>query len=77
MQIRQPLGSHANAQSRCHDLVLKLLNCFALAMGLQDCNYFAAAHQEDSGNGNSLRMLLYLAHDERPEGTRMIEYTGS
>jgi isopenicillin N synthase-like dioxygenase len=62
---------------KCHNLVLKLLTCFALAMDLPDRNFFAAAHQEDSGNGNSLRMIMYPAREDRPDGTRMIEHTDS
>lgn len=46
-------------------------------MDLPDRDFFADAHQEDSGNGNSLRMLMYPAREQRPEGTRMIEHTDS
>ncbi|KAK6366319.1 hypothetical protein LTS17_010825 [Exophiala oligosperma] len=74
---------------RCHDLVVGLLECFALALGLPDPKFFADAHREDAGNGNSLRMLMYPArarHDERPndhrkdtdeEGSRMQAHTDS
>jgi len=46
-------------------------------MDLPDREFFATAHQEDSGNGNSLRMLMYPARDQRPDGTRMIAHTDS
>jgi isopenicillin N synthase-like dioxygenase len=62
---------------KCHNLVLKLLTCFALAMGLPDRNYFADAHLAGPGNGSSLRMLMYPARTMRPEGTRMVEHTDS
>ncbi|KAE9369991.1 Clavaminate synthase-like protein [Stipitochalara longipes BDJ] len=62
---------------RCHDLVLKLLTCFAIAMGLPDRAFFTKAHLEDSSNGNSLRMLMYPARVQQPEGTRMVEHTDS
>lgn len=69
--------SNTETSTRCHDPVLKLLTHFTLATDLPDCNFFATAHQEDSGNGNSLRMLMYPSRDQRPEATRMIEHTGS
>ena len=62
---------------KCHELVLKLLTCFALSMGLPDPNFFAKAHREEAGNGNSLRLLLYPARSLRPEGTRMQPHTDS
>lgn len=62
---------------KCHNLVIKLLTCFAVAMGLPDRNYFADAHLEGSGNGSSLRMLMYPARTTKPEGTRMVEHTDS
>ncbi|KAL6248894.1 hypothetical protein RBB50_003957 [Rhinocladiella similis] len=66
---------------RCHDLVIKLLECFAVALGLPDPKYFADAHKEDVGNGNSLRMLMYPGHSERPDlegmGSRMQAHTDS
>jgi len=66
---------------KCHQLVIQLLECFAIAMGLSDRHYFAAAHQEDAGNGNSLRMLMYPARTEKPPaaevGTRMATHTDS
>ena len=46
-------------------------------MDLPDRNFFAAAHHEDSGNGNSLRMLMYPSRHHQPPGTRMIEHTDS
>jgi len=58
----------------CHGLVIKLLECFALALGL-DRKFFADAHKEDVGNGNSLRMLMYPARPEKPVGS--IGSTGS
>lgn len=32
---------------QCHDLIVKLLECFAIALGLPDRKYFANAHCED------------------------------
>jgi isopenicillin N synthase-like dioxygenase len=46
-------------------------------MGLPDNKFFAKAHLEDSGKGNSLRMLMYPARHQRPAGTRMVEHTDS
>jgi isopenicillin N synthase-like dioxygenase len=68
---------------QCHGLVIKLLECFALALELPDRKFFAGAHKEDAGDGNSLRMLLYPARDEKPDshledvGSRMAEHTDS
>lgn len=62
---------------QCHSLILKLLVCFALAMELPDRNFFADKHKDDVGKGNSLRMLMYPARGEKPEGTRMQEHTDS
>ena len=63
----------------CHSLVVKLLVCFAVGMGLPDRNFFADAHLENAGKGNSLRMLMYPARGERPqiEGSRMRQHTDS
>jgi len=64
---------------RCHDMVLKLLVCFAIAMNIPDRTFFAKAHLEDVGKGNSLRMLMYPARGEKPRdaGSRMGEHTDS
>ena len=68
---------------QCHGLVIKLLECFALALDLPDRKFFAGAHKEDVGNGNSLRMLLYPARPEKPNshledvGSRMAAHTDS
>lgn len=40
---------------KCHQLIMKLLVCFAIAMDLPDRDFFAKAHSEDIGNGNVLR----------------------
>ena len=53
----------------CHSLVVKLLQCFALAMNLPDRDYFAKAHAEDAGNGNQFRLLSYPARDKSPTAT--------
>ncbi|RFU32285.1 hypothetical protein B7463_g4065, partial [Scytalidium lignicola] len=76
----QPLAEKVEAfKHQCHGLVLKLLVCFALAMDLPDQNFFANAHLENAGNGNSLRMLMYPAREKMPQdvGSRMIEHTDS
>jgi isopenicillin N synthase-like dioxygenase len=66
---------------QCHTLIMKLLECFALALNLPDRNFFADAHREDAGDGNSLRMILYPARTEQPDfpgmGSRMAEHTDS
>lgn len=64
---------------QCHELVLKLLVCFAMAMELPDSNFFANAHREHYGRGNSFRMLMYPAREEMPKdvGSRMAEHTDS
>lgn len=46
-------------------------------MDLPDRNFFADAHLEDAGNGNALRMLMYPARGERPQGSRMKEHSDS
>lgn len=51
---------------KCHGLVMKLLVCFALAMGLPDRNHFAKAHDEYGGNGNQFRILRYPPRDNEP-----------
>ncbi|KAF2164098.1 hypothetical protein M409DRAFT_25445 [Zasmidium cellare ATCC 36951] len=63
----------------CYDLVSKLLVCFALAMGLEDRNYFAKAHAEDAGNGNQFRMLCYPSRGNAPlkTTTRMSPHSDS
>lgn len=63
---------------KCHGLVIKMLVCFALAMGLPDKNFFADAHNENSGNGNGFRMIEYPARNASPgEVTRMSPHTDS
>jgi isopenicillin N synthase-like dioxygenase len=52
----------------CHELVIKLLTCFALAMKLPP-GYFAQAHAEDGGNGTRFRMLCYPARSHAPESS--------
>lgn len=42
-------------KQKCHQLIMKLLVCFAIAMDLPDRDFFAKAHSEDIGNGNVLR----------------------
>lgn len=65
-------------KTRCHDLVLQLLECFALALALPDAEYFAKAHDAAVGKGNSLRMLMYPARAAEPTGsTRMQPHTDS
>lgn len=66
---------------KCHDLVIKLLECFALALDLPDPKFFAKAHSESVGNGNSLVMIMYPARTEMPIvedlGSRMRPHTDS
>lgn len=66
---------------RCHSLIMKLLECFALALQLPNREFFSNAHREDAGDGNSLRMILYPARSEMPSfeglGSRMAEHTDS
>jgi len=64
---------------KCHDLVIKLLVAFALAMDLPGRDFFAKAHQENVGKGNSLRMLMYPARGSQPDttGSRMQPHTDS
>lgn len=63
---------------KCHGLVLKLLVCFALAMGLPDRNFFADAHGEAAGNGNGFRMIEYPARAASPgDVTRMSAHSDS
>lgn len=66
---------------KCHDLILQLLECFALALDLPDRKFFVTAHREDIGKGNSLRMLMYPARSEMPTvkdmGSRMAPHTDS
>ena len=66
---------------QCHNLVIKLLECFALALGLPDHKFFASAHRENAGNGNSLRMIMYPARSEmctlKDMGSRMAPHTDS
>ncbi|KAL9114997.1 MAG: hypothetical protein Q9227_001241 [Pyrenula ochraceoflavens] len=61
----------------CYELVIQLLQCFAIALDLSDRNFFAKAHPENAGNGNSLRMLMYPARTEPSKGTRMSPHTDS
>ncbi|EXJ61916.1 hypothetical protein A1O7_02347 [Cladophialophora yegresii CBS 114405] len=65
----------------CHALILKLLECFALALNLPVRNFFATAHDEATSQDNSLRMILYPARSEMPAfeglGSRMAEHTDS
>ena len=63
----------------CHDLVVRLLVCFALAMDLPDRNFFAKAHAEDAGNGNQFRMLCYPSRENAPlrATTRMSAHSDS
>lgn len=63
----------------CHGLVIKLLTCFALAMGLPNRDYFAKAHGEDAGNGNQFRLICYPARKDVPAEatTRMSAHADS
>ncbi|KAJ9616668.1 hypothetical protein H2200_000387 [Cladophialophora chaetospira] len=66
---------------QCHKLIIQLLECFAIALQLPDRKFFTNAHREDTGNGNTFRMLLYPARSEMPSfegmGSRMAEHTDS
>ncbi|KIW70246.1 hypothetical protein PV04_02534 [Phialophora macrospora] len=66
---------------QCHDLIIKLLECFALALDLPDRNFFATAHEETVSQDSSFRMILYPARSEMPAfegmGSRMAEHTDS
>jgi len=69
---------------QCHDLLIQLLKCFALALGLPDINFFADAHKENVADGDRLRMLMYPAREESLLGvgedvgiTRMVTHTDS
>lgn len=66
---------------KCHSLIIQLLECFATALQLPDREFFSNAHREDTGDGNSLRMILYPARSEMPSfeglGSRMAEHTDS
>ncbi|ETI19847.1 hypothetical protein G647_08861 [Cladophialophora carrionii CBS 160.54] len=66
---------------QCHALIVKLLECFALALHLPDRDFFATAHDESASQDNSLRMILYPARSEMPAfeglGSRMAEHTDS
>jgi isopenicillin N synthase-like dioxygenase len=66
-------------KSKCHDLMLKLLTCFAVAMNLPNRNHFAEAHRDDVGMGDRFRMILYPARERQIEttGSRMGEHTDS
>ena len=63
----------------CHGLVIKLLQCFALALHLPDRDYFAKAHAEDAGNGNQFRLLSYPARSnlQGETTTRMSAHSDS
>ena len=63
----------------CHDLIIKLLVCFAIAMDLPDKNFFAKAHAEDAGNGNQFRLLCYPSRTNGPlqTTTRMSPHSDS
>lgn len=84
IQTRLPPFWHEHTEKleafkhRCHNLVIQLLECFALALGLSDTGYFAKAHNPAVGKGNSLRMLMYPGRDTQPNGsTRMQPHTDS
>ncbi|KAK4939898.1 hypothetical protein LTR10_019857 [Elasticomyces elasticus] len=70
-----------NFKHKCHDLVVKLLECFALSLNLPDRKFFSSAHREDAGNGNALRMLMYpgrtTPEDMSGRGSRMAPHTDS
>lgn len=63
----------------CHQLVLKLLVCFALALDLADREFFAKAHGEDEGDGNQFRLLWYPPRGNEPNTnvTRMTPHSDS
>ena len=67
-------------EHKCHDLVIRLLKCFAIALHLPERQVFASAHQEGACNGNSLRMIMYPGRAEMPSGeigSRMASHTDS
>lgn len=66
-------------KAQCHRLVIQILQCFALAMGLEDRNYFAKSHPADAGKGNALRSILYPARETSLAGTetRMVPHSDS
>lgn len=76
---REHIGKVEDFKHICHDLVIKLLVCFAIAMGLPDRNFFAKAHAEDAGNGNQFRLLCYPSRSEEPlqTTTRMSPHSDS
>lgn len=49
----------------CHELIIRLLVCFAIAMDLPS-DYFAKAHEEGGGNGTRFRMICYPARSNAP-----------
>lgn len=75
----QHLGEIDAFKHACHDLVIKLLVCFALALDLPDRNFFAKAHAEDAGNGNQFRLLSYPSRSNAPSTTttRMSSHSDS
>jgi isopenicillin N synthase-like dioxygenase len=68
-----------NFKHTSHDLIIKLLLCFAIAMDLPDKNFFAKAHAEDAGNGNQFRLLCYPSRTNGPlqTTTRMSPHSDS
>jgi isopenicillin N synthase-like dioxygenase len=65
-------------RAKCHQLTLKLLQCFAISMGL-DKNYFVNGHKETEKPGSQLRLLHYPARKEPPVPgiTRLIPHSDS
>lgn len=64
---------------KCHQIVIQILQCFAIALRLEDRNYFANSHAADSGNGNALRTIWYPAR-EKPlaeADSRLVPHTDS
>jgi isopenicillin N synthase-like dioxygenase len=66
-------------KNRCHELVLELLVCFAIAMELPDRDFFASKDLEDNPRGIALRLLHYPAasHLKVENGTHMNAHTDS
>lgn len=76
---RDHLAKVEEFKHNCHELVIRLLVCFALAMDLPDRNFFAKAHAEDAGNGNQFRLLCYPSRQNAPlqTTTRMSAHSDS
>ena len=66
---------------RCHELIIKILQCFATALNVPNSIFPFEAHREDHDEGNAFRMIMYPARKEKPSfeglGSRMAEHTDS